>query len=273
MNEQLITLIKRDIGRCENHTEKEGSYELFQALVGKYNGYFPRFSDDIPVMGKACAVGSQMNYLSELIAVKEKLELLLITEQNKDPLFAFKDMCANDLVLLKEATQGTSLSEEQKQQLYLAVTAKYHPYVPQLGEGLYQYYKGFYEEVTGSSLKFNLAQIYNKLLTFQSLNYPGLTAKVKQAPSTVVNINNKNENHNTMTVSFDTARETVNNMTSLPDEDIQEVLKKIDELESIVKSPDGKSKKWSKAKSIIKWIADKGVDVGIAILPLLLQIK
>ena len=27
------------------------------------------------------------------------------------------------------------------------------------------------------------------------------------------------------------------------------------------------------AKEIIKWIADKGVDVGIALLPLLLQIK
>ena len=27
------------------------------------------------------------------------------------------------------------------------------------------------------------------------------------------------------------------------------------------------------AKEIVKWIADKGVDVGIALLPLLLQIK
>ena len=35
---------------------------------------------------------------------------------------------------------------------------------------------------------------------------------------------------------------------------------------------DSKSKKWSKAKEIIKWIADKGVDVGIALLPLVLQI-
>ena len=39
-----------------------------------------------------------------------------------------------------------------------------------------------------------------------------------------------------------------------------------------MKSKDSKSKKWSKAKEIIKWIADKGVDVGIALLPLVLQI-
>jgi len=48
---------------------------------------------------------------------------------------------------------------------------------------------------------------------------------------------------------------------------------KINELEKIVKSPDRKSKKWENAKGIVKWIADKGVDVGIALLPLLLQIK
>ena len=47
----------------------------------------------------------------------------------------------------------------------------------------------------------------------------------------------------------------------------------INELEKIVKSSDRKSKKWENAKGIVKWIADKGVDVGIALLPLLLQIK
>ena len=84
---------------------------------------------------------------------------------------------------------------------------------------------------------------------------------------------NHNENHNTMTVTFEAVREAIDNMTSLPDEEIQEVKKKIDELEAIVKSKDSKSKKWSKAKDIIKWVADKGVDVGIALLPLILQIK
>ena len=47
----------------------------------------------------------------------------------------------------------------------------------------------------------------------------------------------------------------------------------MDELEKIVKSPESRSKKWENAKGIVKWIADKGVDVGIALLPLLLQIK
>lgn len=85
-------------------------------------------------------------------------------------------------------------------------------------------------------------------------------------------ITNTNQNQNTMTVSFDAVREKVNNMTSLPDEDIEEIQNRIDEIEEIVNSKESKSKKWSKAKEIIKWIADKGVDVGIALLPLLLKI-
>ena len=50
---------------------------------------------------------------------------------------------------------------------------------------------------------------------------------------------------NTVAVSFETARETVNAMTSLPDEEIQDIQAKIDEIEEIVKSKDSKSKKWS----------------------------
>lgn len=273
MDDKVIEIIKKDIERCEKQTTNEGSYELYQALIGKYNGLFDRFSDDIPKSGKASA-GGAFNYRPELNAIKEKLELILVTEQTKDPLFKFKEMLSDDIEQIKSALENQSMNEDEKQQLYLSITAKYHPYVPQLGTGLYQYFaeQGFYDEVTGDSLEFNLRQIYNKLITFRSLNYPGLGAAITNAPNTVVTITNTNQNQNTMTVSFDAVREKVNNMTSLPDEDIEEIQNRIDEIEEIVNSKESKSKKWSKAKEIIKWIADKGVDVGIALLPLLLKI-
>lgn len=271
MDEKVIEKIKEDISRCEQQTVNEGSHQLYQALVGKYNGLFPGFSDDIPKSGKAA--GGAFNYRPELNAIKEKLELILITEQNKDPLYKFKEMMNSDISQLQAILESDSgFDENKKQQLYLSVTAKYHPYVPHLGEGLYQYFaeQGFYDEVTGASLDYNLRQIYNKLLTFQSLNYPGLGAAVANVPSTVVNITNSNSN--AMTVTFDSVRKTVDNMTSLPDEDIREIQNRINELEEIVDSKASKSKKWSQAKEIIKWIADRGVDVGIALLPLLLKI-
>lgn len=274
MDEKVIELIKKDIARCEQQTVNEGSYQLYQALMGKYNGLFPGFSDDIPKSGKV-STGGAFNYRPELNAIKEVLELKLITEQSKDPLFEFKNMFSQDIDSLKRVVDIESdVSEEEKKRLYWSVTAKYHPYVPKLGEGLYSYFaeQGFYDEVEGSSLDYNLQQIYNKLCAFKALNYPGLDAVAMSSPNTVVNITNNNENKNTMNVTFDSVRKTIDSMTSLPEEDIEEIQKRIGEIEEIVNSKETKSKKWSKAKEIIKWIADKGVDVGIALLPLILKI-
>lgn len=101
-----------------------------------------------------------------------------------------------------------------------------------------------------------------------------LQVELAKGQITIQNTNhNENNNNNTISITFDNVRDNVNAMTSLPEEEIRDVLNKIDELEKIVKSTDGKSKKWSNAKEIIKWIADKGVDVGIALLPLLLKIS
>lgn len=100
-----------------------------------------------------------------------------------------------------------------------------------------------------------------------------LQVELKKTDITITNTNtNTNENNNSVSVTFESVRDKVNNMTSLPDEDIEEIQNRIDEIEEIVNSKETKSKKWSKAKEIIKWIADKGVDVGIALLPLILKI-
>lgn len=274
MNKNVIETIKKDIERCEQQTAKEGSYELYQTLTAKYNGLFQDFSDDIHVVGKAAAIGSEWDYRSELKAVKEKLELLLITEQEKDPLFQFKEMLSEDIESLADAIDD-KINEQDKLQLYLSATAKYHPYVPQLGAGLFGFSKnrGLYTQVTGKSLDYNIQQIYNKLCAFRALNYPGLGNVAENTPNTFVSITNNNENHNTVSVTFESVRDAVGNMTSLPDEDIEEIKNKIDEIEAIVNSKESKSKKWSRAKEIVKWIADKGVDVGIALLPLILKIS
>lgn len=92
-----------------------------------------------------------------------------------------------------------------------------------------------------------------------------------------ISINNSNTNTNSnsisINISFDETRKEIENMTSLTDAEIDEALTKVDELEQIVNSEERKSRKWEKAKDIIKWIADKGVDVGISLLPLLLKIQ
>lgn len=86
-------------------------------------------------------------------------------------------------------------------------------------------------------------------------------------------INNYNEQNNIINISFSEVKREIENMSGLKEEDIEEINSKIDALEEIIKSGDRKSKKWSNAKEIVKWMADKSVDVALTLIPLLLQIK
>ena len=265
MTTELLEIMKEDIKRCKKtQSSNKGTYILYQALIAKYNGIFEGFGKDIPTSGKACALGGEFDYRPELNAIKEKLELIIATDKDKDPLFSFKIMYEDDLESLKKAIsdfENKETSERMKLQLYKDITAKYHSYIPKLGDGLYGYIssQAFYDDVSGESLFHNLKQVYNKMLSFKALGFPSLQETIPQS-APMVQITNTNENK-------------IDIMSALPDTEIEEILDKIDELEKIVKSSDRKSKKWENAKGVIKWIADKGVDVGIALLPLLLQIK
>ena len=84
-------------------------------------------------------------------------------------------------------------------------------------------------------------------------------------------INNANSVDVSVNVSFSDVRQQVENMTALKEEEIQEILQKIDELEQIANSNERKTKKWKGLNGVLKWIADKSVDVGIALLPLVIE--
>lgn len=205
------------------------------------------------------------------------LEVAMMEDIEKDPLFDFKAMYEEDLKSLKEAISDSSNRETceiAKQQLYKDVTAKYDAYIPQFSDGLYGYVENckFYDELSGAELFHDLNQIYNKMLSFKALGYSSLKEWIPQNVP-MIQITNTNQNKVDINISFDTVRREIENMSALPDAEIREILSRIDELEAIVKSSERRSKKWENAKEIIKWIADKGVDVGIALLPLLLQIK
>ena len=91
MTTELLEIMRTDIKRCEDaQASSNGTHSLYQALIAKYNGIFEDFGKDIPTSGKACAVGSALNYRPELNAIKEKLELIIATDKEKDPLFDFK---------------------------------------------------------------------------------------------------------------------------------------------------------------------------------------
>ena len=89
--------------------------------------------------------------------------------------------------------------------------------------------------------------------------------------SPLLQINNNNQNIMKVNLTFKELKEKVENITSLKDEEIDEILNKIDEIERILNSSERKNKKWEKVKEIITWLLDKGVDVAIQLIPSILS--
>ena len=240
MTTELLEIMKEDIKRCEDaQSSNKGTHSLYQALIAKYNGIFEGFGKDIPTSGKAVIGGGEFNYRPELNAIKEKLELIIATDKDKDPLFNFKVMYEDDLETLKKAisdSENRETPEFAKLQLYKDITAKYHPYIPKLSDGLYGYIssQAFYDDVSGESLFHNLKQVYNKMLSFKALGFPSLQETIPQS-APMVQITNTNENKIDINISFNDVRREIENMSALPDTEIEEILHKIDELEKIVK--------------------------------------
>ena len=179
----------------------------------------------------------------------------------------FKSMVDNDIDEIEKLLKDETYTNEK----YKEFTSKYHSYIDNFGDGLYGYNKklSFYYDEKGEGLKHNLIVIKNKLIAFKAYGYCN---RIKQ-PDASINVSNSNINQISITITFDEVREKIEDMSSLREEEIQEILEKVNKLESIVNSEDRKTKKWEMCKDTIKWLADKGVDVGITLLPLILKIS
>lgn len=102
---------------------------------------------------------------------------------------------------------------------------------------------------------------------------PDLYNKPSNLGTTIVNTNNNtNTNTNTITLnmSVDEIRDNITDNTYLSDTSKQELLNKLDEIIELQKSKESKSKKWDKAKAILAFLLDKGVDIAIMYIPQIL---
>lgn len=111
----------------------------------------------------------------------------------------------------------------------------------------------------------NLRIIKAKLETYQFQ----VNAVSFSVPATQVNVTT-NVN---LTLSFAEARQRIEDMTALNQEQTDEVIEKIDELETISKENIPRKKKWEKVKPILAFALDKGADIAIAIMTLVLQMR
>ena len=125
-----------------------------------------------------------------------------------------------------------------------------------------------YSLIEGSddSLLQNLEMMKAKLETYK---YQMNAVNLREVPSTQVNVTT-NVN---VTLTFETARQQIEDMTALSREETDEILKRIDELEAISLEKSSRKTKWEKVKPIIGFVMDKGADVAVAILTLIIQMK
>lgn len=125
--------------------------------------------------------------------------------------------------------------------------------------------------------KFQLQASINKPVVegiIQSLkNYAISLSKPKEAekgPTT--SINNIFNPYNYVNVDVSATIEKARNMAEnagLSQPQLEEVNKRIDEIKELIESNDSKNKKWSKAGSILKWVAEQGIQIASFMVPLL----
>ena len=184
----------------------------------------------------------------------------------------------NDINSIKEVLKKEDFDEMKKTHKYM--DSKYQSKIDTWGLSQFGWSDnlGFeYDLIDKSSISENLENMIGKLEGYKQ----DLDLRIyeifngKNSSDVKIYNSNKNANANTNTntnvtvVNFSIVEENLKKNESLTEDQTIEALKKLEELKSIYQSKDNKKTKWSKVKSIIIWLADKSVDIGIAFLPLI----
>jgi len=88
--------------------------------------------------------------------------------------------------------------------------------------------------------------------------------------ASLTNTNRVNTNLN-LIVEFQSLKDQINSNGYLSEEDRNDILKHIEELESINDSDQSRPQKWNKIKPILNWMGTKGIDVALKFMPLLMK--
>lgn len=141
--------------------------------------------------------------------------------------------------------------------------------IPGLKESLsrFQWFSG--EERTDHL--FDVALLRDKLKNHKLNIQSGLYSKFFSENGGNVTVNQSTEQYveNSVHISLE---QTIESINELPEESLssEDKIKLAEKLATILASKDKKTK-WDKAKGILKWLGDKGVEVGVAALPYIVQ--
>ena len=180
----------------------------------------------------------------------------------------FKTMIRNDIDFCNELIERKFANYTHVQTLL----GKYIMDYPDFNKGIISY-----ASVPGYETNEieNIKIIKGKLeYLLNRVDNPDLYNKQKNSGITISTTNNNtntNSNNITLNINIDEIKENITDNTYLSDVAKQELLSKLDEIVELQKSKESKTKKWDKAKSILAFLLDKGVDIAIMYIPQILN--
>lgn len=200
----------------------------------------------------------------EIAKQKESLKTFELKSSQKN--YVREDIERINMTILEK-------NEVNLKSLHMELDGKYQNAVAGWGISMYSHNPEFgfdYKWLDTDSLIHNLTMMSSKLKGFiEGWNH---NISIGKIPSQTQDVNVTVNNQVNINITFEEVREKIEDMTSLTNEETEEVLAKISEIEEVVKSDDKKKTKWEKVKPVLVWLADKSCDIGTALLPLLLNI-
>lgn len=176
-----------------------------------------------------------------------------------------------DILFIQNALDSND--EEQIKTVHMLIDGKYSNCIPNLGKSMYGYNEknGFvYQLLCLDSLKHNLLIMKAKLEGYLC-NFPVKSSST--VPQNSINVTVPITNQININITFEQAKQQIEDMPGLTAKETEEILERISELETISKENISKKNKWEKVKPILTFALDKSVDVAIAIMSLILQMK
>ena len=210
------------------------------------------------------------------ITVKE-LETLLIEENEEKNTSdgTVKSYIISDMKEIEDVLNNNVQDLEILKKLHRKVDGKYQTCIKDWSNSMWAWTPNFgfnYELLGVSSLIDNLQTMLYKLSAF-AMNLNVLNKEENNMIfQPIINNNNSNVNNLNIQINFNDIRNKIEKNDSISGDEKADIIDKINELEKVYTSRDSKTMKWSKLKSILIWLADKGTDVAITLIPVIYQI-
>lgn len=182
----------------------------------------------------------------------------------------FLQMVELDISRINQAVLPCA-DEDTLVQLHREIDGRYQACILSWGKSMWGFSDKFgfsYSMLEATGLLDNLKMMKAKLETFR---YQVNAVPNMMPANTNVTVNI--DNNVNVQVTFETVRSQIKDNNSLTVEQTKDALDKVHEIEQIVHSKDDKKTKWGQVRPILTWLADKSIDVGVALMPLILKIN